>query len=179
MKISITQSDITSIEVDTIVNAANNTLLGGGGIDGAIHRKAGNELFSECLKIRETTHPDGLPTGEAVITKGYNLPSKHIIHVVGPVYGRENGLEAKLLSNCYLNALSLAEKHNLKSLAFPAISTGAFGYPMREATEVVASTLKQVFEFQKESSIESVEFVLRSGESFETYQQIFKQKNLI
>lgn len=177
MKILIIQSDITSIAVDAIVNAANSTLLGGGGVDGAIHRKAGIELYNECSKIRKTTHPDGLATGEAIITRGYNLPSKYVIHVVGPVYGREKGKDAELLSNCYLNAFVLAEKHNLKSLAFPAISTGAFGYPIREATEVVASTMVKIIE--NKSAVEQVQFVLRSDESLQAYQQIFRRENLI
>jgi len=130
--------DITKQSVDAIVNAANSTLMGGGGVDGAIHRAGGPRILEECLEIRRTMFTEGLPTGEAVITSAGLLPARHVIHTVGPVYGREGGREAELLSACYRNSLALAVAHKLASVAFPSISTGAFGYP-REAAAGVAS----------------------------------------
>jgi O-acetyl-ADP-ribose deacetylase (regulator of RNase III) len=130
--------DITKQSVDAIVNAANSTLMGGGGVDGAIHRAGGPRILEECLEIRRTQWPEGLPTGEAVITGAGLLPARHVIHTVGPVYGREGGREAQLLAACYRNSLALAAAHGLANVAFPSISTGAFGYP-REAAAGVAS----------------------------------------
>ena len=134
--IKITKGDITEIPVDAIVNAANDTLLGGGGVDGAIHRAAGPEFLNECRSLK------GCATGQAKITKGYNLPAKHVIHTVGPIYGSEEGKEAELLKLCYKNALELAHAHQLKTIAFPSISTGAFGYPIEEATIIATSAVK-------------------------------------
>jgi O-acetyl-ADP-ribose deacetylase (regulator of RNase III) len=128
--------DITTLHVDAIVNAANKSLLGGGGVDGAIHRAGGPEILAECRAIREERYPQGLPTGEAVITTGGHLPAKHVIHTVGPIYGHHGGDEARLLANCYENAIALAAKHGLATIAFPAISTGVYGYPKEEAKRV-------------------------------------------
>ncbi|HEX4900136.1 MAG TPA: O-acetyl-ADP-ribose deacetylase, partial [Pyrinomonadaceae bacterium] len=125
--------DITQQQVEAIVNAANSSLLGGGGVDGAIHRVGGPEILAECRDIRRTSHPQGLPTGEAVITTAGRLPAKHVIHTVGPIYGSHNGTEAALLAACYENSLTLAASHSLSSVAFPSISTGAYGYPKPEA----------------------------------------------
>lgn len=131
----LVKGDIVDLEVDAVVNAANNTLLGGGGIDGAIHRAAGPELLAECRSL------GGCPTGEARITKGYRLPSKFIIHTVGPIWqGGEYG-EAELLSSCYISSLQLAVRYQLGSIAFPAISTGIYGYPLRAATDIACSTI--------------------------------------
>ena len=135
-KIEIQQGDITKLDVDAIVNAANTKLLGGGGVDGAIHRAAGPGLLEECRTI------GGCPTGEARITGGYNLSVRHVIHTVGPVYhGRKE--DAELLASCYRNSLALAGKHNLASIAFPAISTGVYGYPLEEATPIAVETARR------------------------------------
>jgi O-acetyl-ADP-ribose deacetylase (regulator of RNase III) len=142
MKIEIIQADITKLALDAIVNAANETLMGGGGVDGAIHRAAGPGLIAECKRIRKTQYPDGLPTGQAVITEGYNLPAKHVIHTVGPIYDKVKN-PAKLLADCYRNSLRVAEEHDLKSIAFPAISTGIFGYPKEEAAQVVKKVMAE------------------------------------
>jgi O-acetyl-ADP-ribose deacetylase (regulator of RNase III) len=128
--------DITREDVDAIVNAANSSLLGGGGVDGAFHRAGGPEILAECRAIREKQYPQGLPTGEAVITTGGRLAAQHVIHTVGPIYGHHGGDEARLLADCYENAIALAAKHGLETIAFPAISTGVYGYPKEEAKKV-------------------------------------------
>ena len=133
--------DITRQDVTAIVNAANSTLLGGGGVDGAIHDAGGPEILKECQQIRKTTHPKGLPTGQAVITTGGNLPAKYVIHTVGPIYGRDPEREAELLAGCYQNSLLLARQHGVTSIAFPCISTGAFGYPKIEAAKVASAAI--------------------------------------
>ena len=141
-RVAVRLGDITRQDVDAIVNAANSTLMGGGGVDGAIHRAGGARLLEECLEIRRTQHREGLPTGEAVITTGGNLPARHVIHTVGPVYGQHGGREAELLARCYQNSLRLAARHGLRSIAFPAISTGAFGYPRAEAASVASKAIE-------------------------------------
>ena len=134
--------DITRQDVTAIVNAANSTLLGGGGVDGAIHRAGGPEILKECQQIRQTVYPDGLPTGQAVITTGGNLPAKYVIHTVGPIYGRDPEREAELLAACYQNSLLLARRHGVTSIAFPSISTGAYGYPKTEAAKIASAAIK-------------------------------------
>ena len=135
-RVIVVVGDITRQNTDAIVNAANSTLMGGGGVDGAIHHAGGPSILEACREIRRTQYPDGLPTGEAVITTGGNLPAKYVIHTVGPVYGRHAGNEAQLLAACYQNSLRLAVHNSLESIAFPAIATGIFGYPPSEAAEV-------------------------------------------
>ncbi len=134
--------DITRETTDAIVNAANSTLLGGGGVDGAIHDRGGTQILEECRKIRRDKFPDGLPTGEAVITRGGNLEAKFVIHTVGPIYGRNQNKDAELLENCYKNCLSLAVENKLRTIAFPSISTGAFAYPKHEAIKVSSRAIK-------------------------------------
>jgi O-acetyl-ADP-ribose deacetylase (regulator of RNase III) len=140
-RVLVTVADITRRKVDAIVNAANSTLLGGGGVDGAIHRVGGPTILEACREIRRTNFPDGLPTGEAVITTAGDLPAQHVIHTVGPIYGQHDGREAELLASCYLNSLKLAAQHSLRSISFPAISTGAFGYPQVEAAQVSSEAI--------------------------------------
>ena len=143
-RVTILRGDITTDqESDAIVNAANESLLGGGGVDGAIHRAGGPSILEECREIRRTTYPGGLLTGEAVITTAGSLPARHVIHTVGPVYGREGGREAELLASAYSNSLALAAAHALGSVAFPSISTGAYSYPREEAAAVASRAIKE------------------------------------
>jgi O-acetyl-ADP-ribose deacetylase (regulator of RNase III) len=141
-RVRVVVGDITKQDVEAIVNAANASLLGGGGVDGAIHRAGGPEILAECREIRRTRFPNGLPTGEAVITTGGKLPALYVIHTVGPIYGESHGQDAELLANCYHNSLTLAVEKNLTSIAFPAISTGVFGYPLAEAAEVSSRAIE-------------------------------------
>jgi O-acetyl-ADP-ribose deacetylase (regulator of RNase III) len=161
-KIEIQQGDITGFGVDAIVNAANSSLLGGGGVDGAIHRAAGPELLAECRAI------GGCPTGEARITKGYHLPAKHVIHTVGPVYSKKSKEQAQeLLSRCYRNSLQLAIENNLATIAFPAISCGVYGYPIKSACKVAIDTTCNVL--TENSPLQIVTFVLFSPADRQVY----------
>ncbi len=138
-RVIVKVGDITKENVDAIVNAANGTLMGGGGVDGAIHRAGGPEILAACKEIRREQFPDGLPTGQAVITTAGKMPAKHVIHTVGPVYGRGGRDKAELLAACYSNSLRLAVQNCLQTVAFPAISTGVYGYPTSEAARRVVA----------------------------------------
>ncbi len=142
-RVLVVVGDITQQKVTAIVNAANSTLRGGGGVDGAIHRVGGPQILSECEQIRKTTYPKGLPTGEAAITTGGDLPAQYVIHTVGPIYGENRGSEADLLAACYRNSLLLASQHRIDSIAFPSISTGAYGYPRHEAAAISSQAIKK------------------------------------
>ena len=146
--------------------------MGGAGVDGAIHRAGGPTILAACREIRRTTHPEGLPTGEAVITTAGELPARHVIHTVGPIYGRHQGQEEELLAACYRNSLLLAAKHNLTSIAFPAISTGAYGYPLDEASQVASAAIARfVAEDLTLQQIRLVFFRSQDAETFLTHQQ--------
>lgn len=164
-KLTVVKGDITKMNVDAIVNAANHSLLGGGGVDGAIHRAAGRELYEECKTL------GGCNTGDAKITKGYKLPAKYVIHTVGPIYGREGGNEADLLANCYKNSLTLAVAHNVRTIAFPSISTGAYGYPIEMASKIAVTTVKNFLD-EKKGYVEKVYFVTFSDTDFKIYQNL-------
>jgi O-acetyl-ADP-ribose deacetylase (regulator of RNase III) len=170
--LQLIKGDITDVETDVIVNAANSSLMGGGGVDGAIHRKGGSKILEECKRIRATEWPDGLPTGKAVITSGGNLKAKHVIHTVGPVWLGGFHVEAELLKQAYKNSLRLAVAKGLKSIAFPSISTGAYGYPIEDASGIAVRTVKEFLE--KEDKLEKVVFVLFSERDFEIYLETAK-----
>lgn len=156
-RVLVLVGDITQQDVTAIVNAANSSLLGGGGVDGAIHRAGGPKILEECRQIRKTTYPEGLPTGHAVLTTGGNLPAKYVIHTVGPIYGREPERESELLAACYQNSLELARQYAMSSIAFPSISTGVFSYPKAEAAKISSAAIKQFL--SADQQIEQVRLV--------------------
>lgn len=161
--------DITDVEADAIVNAANSSLMGGGGVDGAIHRRGGPKILEECKRVRATVWPDGLPTGHAVLTSGGDLRARFVIHTVGPVWMGGFHVEEELLKQAYRNSLKLAVSNGFKVVAFPSISTGAYGYPVKEASVVALRTIKAFLE--NEDKLERVLMVLFSGRDFDVYLQ--------
>jgi O-acetyl-ADP-ribose deacetylase len=166
-RVQVVVGDITKQDVEAIVNAANSSLLGGGGVDGAIHRAGGPEILEECREIRRTRFPEGLPTGEAVITTGGKLSALYVIHTVGPIYGEHRGKEAELLANCYHNSLTLAVEKNLTSVAFPAISTGIYRYPLDEAAAVSSRTIENFLATDRQlKEVRLVFFQARDAEVF-------------
>ena len=171
-RVLVVVGDITRQDVTAIVNAANSTLLGGGGVDGAIHDAGGPQILKECQEIRKTTYPDGLPTGQAVITTGGNLRAQYVIHTVGPIYGRQPERDSELLASCYQNSLQLARQYQISSIAFPSISTGAFGYPKPEAAGVASAAIKSFL--TADEQIEEVRLVFfqeRDARVFLEYQE--------
>jgi O-acetyl-ADP-ribose deacetylase (regulator of RNase III) len=164
--ISVLKADITTLKVDAIVNAANTTLLGGGGVDGAIHRAAGSELLEFNKKL------GGCKTGEAKISPGFKLPAKYIIHTVGPVWQDGNNNEDKLLANCYYNSLKLAVENKIKSIAFPAISTGGYGFPVERATKIAIKTTRKFLE--DNNHIEEIIFVCFDDKTYQAYKNFLE-----
>jgi O-acetyl-ADP-ribose deacetylase len=163
-RIELIRGDITKIAADAIVNAANHTLLGGGGVDGAIHRSAGPQLLEECRKL------NGCRTGEARITNGYQLPARYVIHTVGPVWHGGNMNEPALLEVCYNNCLSLASLNQIRTIAFPGISTGVYGYPKQDAATIAVSTVKKWL--MRDSEMEKVIFVVFDDENHKIYERL-------
>lgn len=173
-KLTLVVGDITKQEVDAVVNAANSSLMGGGGVDGAIHRAAGPKLHEECMEI--VKKQGGCPTGEAVITSGGNMPAKYVIHTVGPIWYGGNANEPELLANCYKNSLKLAVKNGIKTVAFPSISTGAFGYPVEKAAVTAIKSVKDFLENNNE--IYEVIFVLFNDAIYKSYESVLKSLDL-
>ena len=166
-KLSLILGDITKQETDAIVNAANNSILGGGGVDGAIHRAGGRQILEECIKIREKQ--GGCETGEAVITTGGNLPAKFVIHTVGPIWRGGNSDEPDLLANCYKNSLRIAVENHIKTISFPSISTGVYGYPVEKAAPVALNTVKEFLQY--DDSLDEVVFVLYDRQTYQGYEE--------
>jgi O-acetyl-ADP-ribose deacetylase (regulator of RNase III) len=166
-RIEIVEDDITRMKVDAIVNTANTTLMGGGGVDGAIHDAAGPQLLEECRSL------GGCPTGEAKITKGYNLPTRHVIHTVGPVWYDGMRGEDELLARCYRNSLALAQRHGIRTIAFPAISTGVYRFPLERATRIAISEVARFLE--NPAAVEKVIFVCFGRETLRCYQAVFRE----
>ncbi|MBX6370931.1 MAG: O-acetyl-ADP-ribose deacetylase [Acidothermus sp.] len=164
MRLSVVRGDITTQEVDAVVNAANSSLLGGGGVDGAIHRRGGPEILAACRELRATRFPDGLPTGEAVATTAGRLPARWVIHAVGPVYSRREDRSA-LLASAYRNALRVADELGARSVAFPAISAGIYGWPVDDATRIAVRTVCET----PTSSVEEVRFVAFTDEVYDGF----------
>jgi O-acetyl-ADP-ribose deacetylase (regulator of RNase III) len=166
--------DITDQDCDAIVNAANSSLLGGGGVDGAIHRRGGPKILEECKKLRATAYPNGLPTGQAVVTTGGNLKAAHVIHAVGPVWrgGREG--ESELLSRAYSNSLDVADSLGIRCIAFPSISTGAYGYPIEKACRVALNAVVD-FLFKGDRQLKEVRFVLFSPGDYRVYEEALRK----
>lgn len=171
-RITLIQGDITEQLTDAIVNAANSSLLGGGGVDGAIHRRGGPEILEECKRIRAERYPEGLPIGEAVATTAGGLPAKWVIHTVGPVYSVHED-PSTLLSSCHAESLRVADELGAKSLAFPAISTGVFGYPIDEAAPVALGAVAGT-----ETAVEEVRFVLFDGAAYQAFARALAASDL-
>ena len=162
-RITLVQGDITTQEVDAVVNAANSGLLGGGGVDGAIHRRGGPEILAECKQLRATSLPDGLPTGQAVATTAGKLPARHVIHTVGPVYAKSKD-RSELLASAYRESLRVADELGARTVAFPAISAGVYGWPMDDAARIALETVGST-----RTAVEEVRFVLFGDDAYEAF----------
>jgi O-acetyl-ADP-ribose deacetylase len=162
-RITLVQGDITTQEVDAVVNAANSGLLGGGGVDGAIHRRGGPEILAECKQLRATSLPDGLPTGQAVATTAGKLPARHVIHTVGPVYAKSKD-RSELLASAYRESLRVADELGARTVAFPAISAGVYGWPMDDAARIAVETVGST-----RTAVEEVRFVLFGDDACEAF----------
>lgn len=162
-RVTLVQGDITEQDVDAVVNAANSSLMGGGGVDGAIHRRGGPEILEECRRIRRERYPDGLPTGQAVATTAGNLPAGWVIHTVGPVYAQRED-RSGLLASCHTESLRVADELGARTVAFPAISTGVYGYPVEEAAPVAVRAV-----LDTETRVEDVRFVLLDRGSYQAF----------
>jgi O-acetyl-ADP-ribose deacetylase (regulator of RNase III) len=171
--VHLVKGDITEVETEAIVNAANSSLMGGGGVDGAIHRKGGPKILEECKEIRAKKYPVGLPPGKAVITSAGNLKAKNVIHTVGPVWHGGTRGESEILAEAYRNSLELAVANGVKSVAFPSISTGAYGYPIEDASRIALKTVKNFLE--KKGKLVKVVFVLFSQGDIEVYLESAKE----
>jgi O-acetyl-ADP-ribose deacetylase (regulator of RNase III) len=171
----LVQGDITEQDTEAIVNAANSTLLGGGGVDGAIHRRGGKTILDECRRIRSTSHPDGLPTGHAVSTTAGALPARRVVHTVGPIWRGGQANEATLLGDAYRSSLRVAAEEGLRTIAFPSISTGAYGYPTEGAAQVALRTVMAEMHAHPER-FDEVRFVLFSQSDLAIYQQALQQQ---
>ncbi len=172
-RIEIARGDITTFEVDAIVNAANSSLMGGGGVDGAIHRAAGPQLKEELKQIRKEQYPDGLPPGQAVITKGYNLPAKYVIHTVGPIWRGGTHNEDEILANAYRNSLKIASERKFETVAFPSISTGAYRFPVERAAKIA---LKTIADFLSQNEYpKKVIMVLYDEPTYEVYKRTYEE----
>jgi O-acetyl-ADP-ribose deacetylase len=167
MNIKVLQTDITTVKADAIVNAANTSLLGGGGVDGAIHRKGGKTILEECIQIRN--RQGGCETGQAVITTAGNLPARYVIHTVGPVWNGGNKNEAQLLKDCYVNSLNLALEYKLKTIAFPNISTGIYHFPKDKAANIAIDAVRN---FNDHSFFETILFVCFDKENYDIYAKV-------
>lgn len=172
-ELTLVTGDITQQETDAIVNAANSSLMGGGGVDGAIHRAGGPEILEECKSIRKTTLTDGLPTGKAVITTGGKLKARYVIHTVGPIWKGGDTGEPELLVGAYINSLLLALENGIKTISFPSISTGAYGYPIEKASKVALSSV--IVFLKKYNGIDEVRFVLHNSHSLDVYERTLEE----
>ena len=168
MQIELVEGDITEQAVDAVVNAANSSLLGGGGVDGAIHRKGGSEILEECRRVRAERFPEGLPTGQAVATTAGRLPARWVIHTVGPVYSNTED-RSELLASCHREALQVADELGARSVAFPAISTGVYGYPVEDAAEVALRAVRE-----PRTDVELVRFVLFDGVAYRAFERALR-----
>jgi O-acetyl-ADP-ribose deacetylase (regulator of RNase III) len=167
-KLTLSRGDITAQEIDVVVNAANSSLLGGGGVDGAIHARGGPAILEECRELRRTRYPEGLPTGEAVLTGGGELPARYVIHTVGPIWAGGDSGEADLLASAYRNSLERAREAGLRTIAFPSISTGAYGFPIERAAPIALQTIRAYLEAHPDA-FDEVRLVLFSEPDLASY----------